>query len=71
LILFGSYANLMHTKESDIDLLYIGNLKEIEIKRVKEFGKKRKIENVTKVFLNKKLYSSFDLKKVKFSLPTF
>jgi len=39
LILFGSYAASAHTEESDIDLLYIGELKENEKKRIKEFGK--------------------------------
>src|SRR3989344_2743873 len=38
-ILFGSYASLTHTKESDIDLLYIGKLDEREKKSIKEFGK--------------------------------
>ena len=39
LILFGSYANLTYTKESDIDLLYIGEIKENEKKKIKDFGK--------------------------------
>src|SRR3989338_5838653 len=39
LILFGSYASLTHTKESDIDLLYIGELRESEKKKIKDFGK--------------------------------
>jgi len=39
LILFGSYASLTHNKESDIDLLYIGKLKETEKNRIKQFGK--------------------------------
>ena len=39
LILFGSYASLAHNKESDIDLLYLGELKENEKKNIKEFGK--------------------------------
>ncbi len=38
LILFGSYASLTHNKESDIDLLYIGEIKESEKKKIKEFG---------------------------------
>ena len=39
LILFGSYASKTHTEESDIDLLYLGNLKESEGKEIKELGK--------------------------------
>ena len=39
LILFGSYASKTHTEESDIDLLYLGNLKESEGKKIKELGK--------------------------------
>lgn len=39
LVLFGSYAASTHTKESDIDLLYIGELKENERKKIKGFGK--------------------------------
>jgi len=39
LILFGSYASLTYRKESDIDLLYIGEIKESEKKKIKEFGK--------------------------------
>ena len=39
LILFGSYATLTYTKESDIDLLYIGEIKENEKKKIKDFGK--------------------------------
>ena len=39
LILFGSYASKTHTEESDIDLLYLGNLKENEGKKIKELGK--------------------------------
>ncbi|MBS3071948.1 nucleotidyltransferase domain-containing protein [Candidatus Pacearchaeota archaeon] len=38
-VLFGSYASSTHNKESDIDLLYIGELKESEKKRIKQFGK--------------------------------
>ena len=39
LILFGSYAASAHTKDSDIDLFYIGELKESERKKIKEFGR--------------------------------
>jgi predicted nucleotidyltransferase len=39
LVLFGSYASETNTKESDIDLLWLGNLKETEIKKIKNFGK--------------------------------
>ena len=39
LVLFGSYASLTHNKESDIDLFYIGELKENEKKKIKQFGK--------------------------------
>ncbi len=39
LILFGSYASLTHDKESDIDLFYIGELRESEKKKIKDFGK--------------------------------
>ncbi len=39
LVLFGSYASSTHNKESDIDLLYIGELKEIEREKIKQFGK--------------------------------
>ena len=39
LVLFGSYASLTRNKESDIDLLYIGELKENEKKKIKQFGK--------------------------------
>ncbi len=39
LLLFGSYASKAYTKESDIDLLYIGDLKERDNKNIKELGK--------------------------------
>ncbi len=39
LILFGSYASKTNTKESDIDLLYLGDLKESESKKIKDLGK--------------------------------
>src|SRR3989344_8904197 len=49
LILFGSYASKTHTEESDIDFLYLGNLKESEGKKIKELGKiyKREIHLVS------------------------
>jgi predicted nucleotidyltransferase/DNA-binding transcriptional ArsR family regulator len=39
LILFGSYASKAHTQESDIDLFYLGDLKESENKKIKNLGK--------------------------------
>ena len=39
LILFGSYASSTNDKESDIDLFYIGELRESEKKKIKDFGK--------------------------------
>ncbi|MBI2045558.1 nucleotidyltransferase domain-containing protein [Candidatus Pacearchaeota archaeon] len=39
LIIFGSYASLTHNKESDIDLLYLGELKGGKKKEIKDFGK--------------------------------
>jgi predicted nucleotidyltransferase len=39
LIVFGSYANNTQTKESDIDILYIGNLSEIQEKTIKNLEK--------------------------------
>lgn len=39
LVLFGSYASKTHTEESDVDLLYLGNLKENDSKKIKELGK--------------------------------
>jgi predicted nucleotidyltransferase len=39
LIIFGSYASGNNTKESDIDLLHIGEAKDIDSKKMKEFGK--------------------------------
>jgi predicted nucleotidyltransferase len=39
LILFGSYASKTHTEESDVDLLYLGDLKENDSKKIKELGK--------------------------------
>ena len=44
LILFGIYASKMNHGESDIDLLYLGNLKESVIKKIKELGKMYKKE---------------------------
>ncbi len=53
LILFGSYANLTHTKESDIDLLYIGEIEESEKKKIKDFGKAYSKEiHLTSISLN-------------------
>jgi predicted nucleotidyltransferase len=39
LLLFGSYASRTHTKESDIDLLYIGEINDSEKKKISELGK--------------------------------
>ena len=39
LILFGSYASKTHTEESDVDLLYLGDLKENDSQKIKELGK--------------------------------
>jgi len=39
LVLFGSYASKTHTEESDVDLLYLGDLKERDSKKIKEIGK--------------------------------
>lgn len=39
LVLFGSYASRTHTEESDVDLLYLGDLKESENKKIKSLGK--------------------------------
>jgi predicted nucleotidyltransferase len=39
LVLFGSYASKAHTPESDIDLFYLGDLKESESKKIKSLGK--------------------------------
>jgi predicted nucleotidyltransferase len=39
LILFGSYASRTNTEESDVDLLYLGDLKENDSKKIKELGK--------------------------------
>ncbi|MEK6874350.1 MAG: nucleotidyltransferase domain-containing protein [Nanoarchaeota archaeon] len=39
LILFGSYAKRTFKEESDIDLFYLGELKEIEITKIKSIGK--------------------------------
>ena len=39
LVLFGSYASKTHTEESDVDLLYLGDLKEDDSKKIKELGK--------------------------------
>ena len=37
LVLFGSYASFSHTKESDVDLLYIGEIKDGEKVKINEF----------------------------------
>lgn len=39
LVLFGSYASSTYNKESDIDLFYIGEMKENEKEKIKQFGK--------------------------------
>lgn len=39
LIIFGSYASKTNADKSDIDLLYLGHLKESEKKKVKDLGK--------------------------------
>ncbi|HLC31620.1 MAG TPA: nucleotidyltransferase domain-containing protein [Candidatus Nanoarchaeia archaeon] len=39
LILFGSYASKKNTEKSDIDLLYLGDLEDSEIKKIRELGK--------------------------------
>ena len=39
MVLFGSYAASTNTKDSDIDLLYIGEIKESEKMKLKDFGK--------------------------------
>ena len=60
LVLFGSYASLTHNKESDIDLLYIGEIKEAEKKKIKQFGNT----------YNKEIrLTSMDLKQFKEQLP--
>lgn len=38
LVLFGSCASKTHTKESDIDLMYLGDLNEIKARKIKEIG---------------------------------
>lgn len=52
LILFGSYSSATHTEESDIDLLYLGDSKENDIKKIKDFGKiyKKEIHFVSMKF---------------------
>ena len=49
LILFGSYASKTHAEESDIDLLYLGDLKESDSKKIRDLGKiyKREIHLVS------------------------
>ena len=44
LVLFGSHASGNSTNESDIDLLYIGGIKESERKKIIDFGKTYKKE---------------------------
>lgn len=39
LILFGSYAKRTFKEDSDIDLFYLGELKEIDITKIKSIGK--------------------------------
>lgn len=52
LILFGSFASKTGTKESDIDLLYLGDLKESEARKIKDLGKiyKKEIHLVSMSF---------------------
>lgn len=38
LILFGSYASEIHIRKGDIDLFYIGNIKDSEKNNIMEFG---------------------------------
>jgi predicted nucleotidyltransferase len=48
LVLFGSYASKTNTKESDIDLIYLGDLKDSDSKKIKRLGSiyKKKIHFV-------------------------
>jgi len=56
LILFGSYASLTHDKKSDIDLFYLGELRENAKRKIKDFGKT----------YNKEIHlTSMDLKQFK------
>ncbi|HJX49880.1 hypothetical protein A3K73_04585 [Candidatus Pacearchaeota archaeon RBG_13_36_9] len=56
LVLFGSYVSSTHNKESDVDLLYIGEIKETEKKKIKQFGRT----------YNKEIHlTSMDLKQFK------
>ncbi|MEK6871376.1 MAG: nucleotidyltransferase domain-containing protein [Nanoarchaeota archaeon] len=58
LILFGSYASHTHTHKSDIDLFYIGEIRESEKNKIKEFGK----NYGKKVHLTVMTFEKFDKK---------
>ena len=69
LIIFGSYASGSHTKESDIDLLYMGDIKEFKKKKIDELGKiyRKKIHLIsmtTKQFKEQLLKNSSLIKEI-------